>query len=175
MKTLHLVLTLLTISSFCLGQGKNEVDSLSRNKYYNPIEKRTYRTDGSFKTYRNGVEVDSIQHSSNKETKLEKVVLLSSNKELEESISIGDFEIVKNKVDKIFIELFKNSKQSGSIMIQFELQKDIDNVIRFAIRDNLDLNIMKNFEKRVLAEVFPKSHKSPIKFQFIYKVYSSEN
>ncbi|WP_320052489.1 hypothetical protein [uncultured Acetobacteroides sp.] len=175
MKALHLIITLLIVSKFCLGQSKFENDTLSRDKYYNPIENRTYRTEGSFKRYRNGVEVDTIQRSLKKETKLERVILLSSNEELNESISIEEFKTIKDKIDKIFIDLFGESKQSGKIMIQFELKKDIDNVIRFSIRDNLDLNIMRKFEKRVLSERFPKSNKYTIKFQFIYKVNSIDD
>ena len=56
-------------------------------------------------------------------------------------------------------------------MIQFELGEK-KNIIQFAVRDDLDLDIMKEFEKRVNEEKYPNSKKSTIKFQVIYKVNS---
>ena len=56
-------------------------------------------------------------------------------------------------------------------MVQFELKKD-KNEIQFAVKDELDLEIMKEFEKRVNNEVYPNSKKNPIKIQLTYKVNS---
>ncbi|MFN8296229.1 MAG: hypothetical protein U0T69_08540 [Chitinophagales bacterium] len=56
-------------------------------------------------------------------------------------------------------------------MIEFKLKND-KNEIQFRVRDDLDLDIMKEFEKRVNAEKYPKSRKDPVKLQLIYKVNS---
>lgn len=56
-------------------------------------------------------------------------------------------------------------------MVQFELKKK-NNEIQFAVRDNLDLEIMKEFEKRVNDEKYPNSKKDPVKLQLIFKVNS---
>lgn len=125
--------------------------------------------DGMVK-YQNGEEVDSISKGI-KETKLEKIVLLNSDEELKRNTSIEDLESIMEKTNKIFLELFKDSRKSGKIMIEFELKKD-KNEIQFAVRDDLDLDIMKEFEKRVNSEKYPNSKKDPIKFQLIYKVNS---
>ena len=56
-------------------------------------------------------------------------------------------------------------------MVQFEIGKN-KNEIQFAVRDDLDLEIMKEFEKQVNVEKYPNSKKSTIKFQIVYKVNS---
>jgi hypothetical protein len=120
--------------------------------------------------YQNGKEIDSISKGI-KETKLEKVVLLSSDKELKENSSIEDIKTIIDKTNNIFEELFKNSDKSGKIMVHFELKKK-KNEIQFAVKDNLDLEKMKEFEKRINSQKFPNSKKDSIKIQLIYKVNS---
>jgi hypothetical protein len=120
--------------------------------------------------YQNGKEIDSISKGI-KETKLEKVVLLSSDKELKENSSIEDIKTIIDKTNNIFEELFKNSDKSGKIMVHFELKKK-KNEIQFAVKDNLDLEKMKEFEKRIKIQKFPNSKKDSIKIQLIYKVNS---
>jgi hypothetical protein len=123
-----------------------------------------------FKKYQNGAEIDSIPKGI-KETKLEKVVLLSSDEELKENTSIEDLTSIIDKTNLLFEELFKNSEKSGKIMIEFELQKK-NNTIQFAFKDDIDLDIMKEFEKRVKSEKYPNSKKKSVKLQLIYKVNS---
>ncbi len=56
-------------------------------------------------------------------------------------------------------------------MVQFEIkEKSIE--IQFAVKDDLDLEIMKEFEKKVNNEKYPNSKKDSIKLQLIYKVNS---
>jgi len=162
--------------NYILNLSKNDLklfwlDELPANlTYYNPIEKNKYVAESGFKTYRNGKEVskDTIQE---KATKLEKVVFLSSNQDLEENTSIEDIKLVLDKTNSIFEKLFKDSQKSGKIMVQFELGKK-KNIITFAVRDDLDLDIMKEFEKMVNNEKYPNTKKKTIKLQFIYKVNS---
>jgi len=175
MKIILALLTTILVTNFCFGQEKTNADSISKNKYYNPIENKVYVAEDGFKTYKDGKEVDSIQKNTKKETKFETIILLSGDQELKESTSVEDLKIIVDKTNEIFYKLFNNSKKTGQIMIQFELQKEKDNIIQFAVRDDLDLEIMKKFEKLILAEKFPKSHKNPIKFQLIYKVNSKDN
>lgn len=147
------------------------LDEAPVNKsYYNPIENQVYESEGGFKVYRNGKEIDTISKGV-KETKLEKVVFLSSNKDLEENTSTKDIHALIDKTSKIFDELFKDSQKQGKIMVQFELKKD-ENQIQFAVRNDIDLEIMKKFEERINAEKFPNSKKETIKLQLIYKVNS---
>ncbi|MEN2436842.1 hypothetical protein AAH994_15620 [Weeksellaceae bacterium A-14] len=141
-----------------------------KNSYQNPIDNGTYKTDGSFKKYQNGEEV-YITDKGNKETKLEKVIFLSSDEDLKANSSLEDIKSIIDKTNKIFEELFKNSKKEGKIMVQFEIGKK-KNEIQFAVRDDLDLEIIKEFEKRLNAEKYPNSKKDKIKFQLIYKVNS---
>lgn len=122
------------------------------------------------KQYQNGREIDSISKGI-KETTLEKVVLLSSDEELNTNSSFEDIELLIKKTDKIFDELFKNSMKSGKIMVEFELKKK-KNEITYAVKDDLDLDIMKVFEQRVNSEIYPNSKKDPIKLRLIYKVNS---
>lgn len=144
-----------------------------KNSYQNPIDNGTYKTDGTFKKYQNGEEV-YITDKGSKETKLENIILLSSDAELKANSSVEDIKSVIDKTNKIFEELFKNSEKSGKIMVQFELGKK-KNEIQFAVRDDLDLEIMKEFEKRVNAEKYPNSKKDKIKLQLIYKVNSFDD
>lgn len=132
------------------------------------IENKT--SEPNFKKYQNGKEIDSISKGI-KETKLEKVVLLSSDKELKENSSFEDIETIIDKTNIIFEELFKNSDKSGKMMVQFEIKKK-GNEIQFAVKEDLDLEIMKEFEKRVNKEKFPNSKKDSIKLQLLYKVNS---
>ena len=134
------------------------------------IEKSIPHSETIFKKYQNGEEIQSVSKGL-KETKLETVVLLDSDQVLRENTSLEDIESIIVKTDKIFEELFKKSEKSGKIMILFELKKD-KNDIQFAVRDNLDLEIMKEFEKRINAEKYPNSKKEPIKIKLIYKVNS---
>lgn len=122
------------------------------------------------KQYQNGKEIDSVSKGI-KETTLEKVILLSSDDELNKNSSFEDIELIIKKTDKIFDELFKNSLKSGKIMIEFEL-KNKKNEITYAVKDDLDLDIMKVFEQRVNNEIYPNSKKDPIKLRLIYKVNS---
>lgn len=144
-----------------------------KNSYENPIDNGTYKTDGTFKKYQNGQEV-YITDKGSKETKLENVILLSNDAELKANSSIEDIKSVIDKTNNIFEELFKNSEKSGKIMVQFELGKK-NNEIQFAVRDDLDLEIMKEFEKRVNAEKYPNSKKDKITIQLIYKVNSFDD
>ena len=120
--------------------------------------------------YQNGKEIDSVSKGI-KETILEKVVFLSSDEELKANTSIEDLKLIVEKTDKIFQELFKTSMKSGKIMVEFELKKK-KNEIQYAVKDDLDLDIMKEFEKRINSETYPNSKKDPIKLQLIYKVNS---
>ncbi|RXM40515.1 hypothetical protein BOQ62_06050 [Chryseobacterium sp. CH21] len=139
-----------------------------KNSYNNPIDKGTYTTEGTIKTYKNGNEV-YVTDKGNKETKLEKVIFLTGDSELKANSSIEDIKSVIDKTNKIFDNLFKDSKSEGKIMVQFELGVK-KNDIQFAVKDDLDLEIMKEFEKRVNEEKYPHSKKDTIKFQLIYKV-----
>lgn len=120
--------------------------------------------------YQNGKVVDTLSKGI-KETKLEKIILLNTDSELKENTSVEDLSKIVDKTTAIFEELFKNSEKSGKIMIEFEMKKN-DNSIQFAVKDNLDLELMKEFEKRINKEKFPNSKKDPIKFQIIFKVNS---
>jgi hypothetical protein len=142
----------------------------NKKTYENPIDNNVYKTDGEFKTYQNGEEV-YLTSKGEKETKLEKVVFLSSDSDLKKNTSIDDIKLVIDKTNAIFEKLFKNSEKAGKIMIQFELGKK-KNDIQFAVRDDLDLDIMKEFEKQVNSEKYPNTKKSTVKFQLIYKVNS---
>ena len=142
-------------------------------EYHNPIENTTYSAEGGFKTYQKGGEVYHTSQGE-KETKLEKVILLSSDEELKKNTSVEDIQELMIKTNKIFEALFKDSKKSGKIMIQFELGKK-NNSIQFAVRDDLDLEIMKEFEKRVNKEKYPKTKNGTVKLQLIYKVNSFDD
>jgi len=141
-----------------------------KNSYNNPIDNGTYTTEGTIKTYKNGNEV-YVTDKGNKETKLEKVIFLTGDSELKANSSIEDIKSVIDKTNKIFENLFKDSKSEGKIMVQFELGKK-KNEIQFAVKDDLDLEIMKEFEKQVNKEKFPNSKKDTIKFLLVYKVNS---
>lgn len=145
----------------------------SKNAYQNPIDNKIYKTDGEFKTYRNGDEV-YLTSKGNKETKLEKVIFLSSDKELKENYSPEEINNIISITNKIFENLFKNSDKSGKIMIQFELGRE-KNMIEFAVKDDVDLEIMKEFEKKINDENYPKARKNSIKFQLIYKINSFDD
>src|SRR5690606_25877540 len=105
------------------------------------------------KTYQNGNEV-YVTSKGEKETKLEKVIFLSSDSDLKANTSVEDIQTIIEKTNKIFENLFKNSEKPGKIMVQFELGKK-KNEIQFAVRDELDLEIMKEFEKQVNAVKYP--------------------
>lgn len=122
------------------------------------------------KQYQNGKEIDSVSKGI-KETILEKVILLSSDEELNKNSSFEDIELLIKKTDKIFDELFKSSMKSGKLMVEFELKKN-KNEITYAVKDDLDLDIMKVFEQRVNSEEYPNSKKDPVKLRLIYKVNS---
>lgn len=122
------------------------------------------------KKYQNGKEIDSVSKGI-KETTLEKVILLSSNEELNANSSFEDIELIIKKTNEIFNDLFKNSIKSGKIMVEFELKKK-KNEITYAVKDDLDLDIMKVFEQRVNSEKYPSSKKDPVKIRLIYKVNS---
>ena len=124
--------------------------------------------------FRNGEKIDTIITSKLKETKLEKLILLSSDKEMKESTSIEDLKLITKEINLIFNKLFSKSERSGKIMIQIELNNK-SNIINFAVRDDLDLEIMKVFEEQVKAKNFPKARKQPVKFQMIYKVNSIDD
>lgn len=174
MKKTIILISFIFINQHCFSQVESKNDTIKKNEYYNPIENTTYKTEGEFKTYQNGKAIDSIPKGI-KETKLEKVVLLNSDSEMKESTSFEDITLIMDKSKIIFEELFINSTKSGKIMVQFELLKRKKNEIQFAVKDDLDLEIMKEFEKRMLKEEFPKSKKNPIKIQLIFKVNSFDD
>lgn len=120
--------------------------------------------------YQNGEVVDSLSKGS-KETKLEKLILLNSDEEIVQNSSVEDIQLIIAKTSEIFEQLFKDSQKSGKIMVEIEL-KEKKNEIQYAVKDDLDLDIMKVFEQRINAEVYPNSRKNPIKLQLIFKVNS---
>jgi hypothetical protein len=124
----------------------------------------------AYKQSQNGVEIDSVSKRE-KETNLERIAFLSSDEELKANTSIEDIELILKKTTQIFDELFKDSKKSGKIMVEFELKKK-KNEINYAVKDDLDLDIMKVFEQRVNSEIYPNSKKDPIKLRLLYKVNS---
>ncbi|MFQ6599368.1 hypothetical protein [Flavobacterium sp. C3NV] len=124
----------------------------------------------AYKQYQNGKEIDSV-YKGKKETSLEKIMLLNSDEELAANISFEDIELLIKKTDEIFNELFKNSLKSGKLMVEFELKKKKNEII-YAVKDDLDLDIMKIFEQRVNSEKYPNSKKDPIKLRLLYKVNS---
>lgn len=128
------------------------------------------KKDKDYVMYQNGKEIDSLSKGI-KETKLEKIALLSSDQEFQDNSSVEDLKFIIDKINTIFDDLFKNSMKPGKIMVEIELNKK-DNIINYAVKDDLDLDIMKEFEKRVNSIKFPNSKKDPVKFQLIYKVNS---
>lgn len=144
------------------------LDEAPKPNDQNSTDKNT--TNRAFVAYEGGNQIDSIS-KGNKETKLEKVVFLDTNDVLEKNTSFEDIQEIIAKTDKIFDALFKNSLKPGKIMVEFELKKK-KNEINFAVRNDLDLDIMKEFEKMVNNEKYPNSKKDPIKIQLIYKVNS---
>ena len=165
----HYILNFLTN-----GKKLMWIDEFPQRKTINnPIENKTYESKEGIKTYENGKEV-FLTGQGQKETKLEKVVFLSGDDELKKNTSVEDISKIIDKTNTIFDELFKNSKKEGKIMIQFELGKDKNN-IQFAVKDDLDLEIMKEFEKRVNNEKYPNSRKENIKLMLIYKVNSYDD
>lgn len=138
-----------------------------------PLNKESVNENSQVVMYRDGKVIDSISKGV-KETKLEKVVFLNSDAELKENSSIEDINEILTKMKAIFEELFNNSDKPGKIMVQIELGKN-ENKIDFAVRDELDLEKMKEFEKRINAEKYPNSKKDPIKIQFIFKVNSFDD
>lgn len=123
-----------------------------------------------YKTYQNGNEVITVSKGE-KETKLERIVLLSDDETLKKNTSVEELSLIVEKCSKIFETLFKNSTKEGKIMINFELTKKQNN-IEFKVKDDVDLDIMKKFEKGINLEKFPNSKKDPIKFQILYKINS---
>lgn len=122
------------------------------------------------KMYRGGKEITSVDKGQ-KETNLERLILLSSDSELRENTSVEDIKTVMDKINTIFEDLFRKSDKPGKIMIQFEMGKT-GNEIQFAVKDDLDLDLMKEFEKRVNNEKYPNSKKDVVKFQLLFKVNS---
>jgi hypothetical protein len=129
--------------------------------------------DSGFVTYQNGKEVDAVSKGI-KETKLEKDIFLNSDDVLKENVTIDDITLIADKTNLIFDELFKKSTESGKIMVHFELNPKV-NAIQFSIKGDVDLEIMKEFERRINNEIFPNSKKDTITLQFIYKINSFDD
>ena len=125
-------------------------------------------------TYLNGNEIKN-EVEGVKETKLESVEFLSTDSELKEATTIEDIKLLVDKTNTIFIDLFKESKKAEKVMVEFELLKKKPNKISFAVQDDLDLDLMKLFEERVLTEYYPKSKTKPIKLRLIFNVNSFNN
>ena len=140
------------------------------NAENNESDNQANSEKGGIVKYQNGNEINTISKGT-KETKLEKVIFLNSDSELKENSSFEDIKSIVDKTNIIFEELFKNSKKAGKIMIQFEINKE-KNEFEYSVRDELDLEIMKEFEKRVNNETYPNTKKNSIKLQLIYKVNS---
>ncbi|MFC4818531.1 hypothetical protein [Flavobacterium sp. GCM10023249] len=118
--------------------------------------------------YQNGVEISAVPKGK-KETKLEKVILLSSDEVLLENTSVEDLNRIMAKINTIFEDLFLKSNKSGKIIVEFDMGKTHNDIL-FAVKDDLDLKLMKKFEKRVMNETYPFSKNDPIKFQLLFKI-----
>lgn len=154
--------------NYILNLLKKDLKLMWLDEAPKPTNTKENSNTKAFKIYQDGKEIDSVSKGV-RETKLEKMILLNTDEELKESSSVEDLSLIINKASKIFEELFKNSDKSGKIMVQFELKKK-ENNIQFSVKDNIDLQIMKEFEKRINNETFPNSKKKPISFQLIFKV-----
>lgn len=165
MKT-QLILIIILLSSSVFAQISDD-----KKEYNNPIDNTTYKTEGEFKTYKAGEEVELNSVENTKGTDVESIIFLSSDEDLQVSTSVEDLTLIIDICKSIFFELFGESDSSGKIMVQFTLnKKEVET--QFAVRDNLDLEIMKEFEKRIFEQTFPKSKNKEIKFQIIFKVNS---
>ncbi len=120
--------------------------------------------------YKNGKEVVNTTKGE-KETGLESITLLSSDKVLKENTSVEDLKTIIDETQKVFDELFLKSDKSGKIKVHFELKKE-KNEISFSIKDDIDLEIMKEFEQRVVSLKLPNSKKETINFEILFKVNS---
>lgn len=113
----------------------------------------------------------TIAEKGKKETRIEKIKLLNTDEELKENTSLEDIKFILDRTNSIFEELFKTSTKSGRIFVQFELKKDT-NEMRYAAKDDIDEELMKEFEKRINNEKFPNSKKDAVKFQIVFIVNS---
>lgn len=118
--------------------------------------------------YKNGTKISTLE-KGNKETALESIKLLNTDAELSENTTIEDLTSIIDQTKTIFNELFMKSEKSGKIMVYFELTKENVN-ISFAIKNDVDLDLMRIFEKKVLELKLPKSKKDPIKFDMLFKI-----
>lgn len=123
-----------------------------------------------YTVYENGEEKTSISKGE-KETKLESIVFLNDDETLKKNTSVKDLSLILEKCSNIFNTLFKDSTKEGKIMLQFELTEK-ETLITFSIKDDVDLDIMKEFEKQINSEKFPNSKKDPIQFQMLFKINS---
>ncbi len=124
--------------------------------------------------YRNGAVIDSAGKGI-KETKLETIQFLNKDAELKEAIGVEQIEKVVESITKIFSDLFNASTSPGKIMVEVELVEKGKPSIQFAVRDDLDLDKMKIFEKQVLNTSFPNTRKRPITIRLVYKVNSFDD
>lgn len=150
----------------------NETLFFSQKEYINHIEKKLYISEGGFKFYKNGKEIsESEDERIPTETGIKQVVLLNTDEEMKKSvITTEEISSIIKKTKAIFEELFLNSLGVGKIMVQFDLLEKGEDMIRMAVMDNIDLELMKVFETRVKAEDYPQAKKKSIKFQIIFQV-----
>lgn len=124
--------------------------------------------------YRNGAVIDSVGKGI-KETKLEKLIFLNKDAELKEATSVEQLQEVVESINKIFSELFNTSTNAGKIMVEVELVQKGKPNIHFAVKDDLDLEKMRVFEKRILNTSFPNTRKRPITIRLVFKVNSFDD
>lgn len=168
-----LSIALILSTSICSSQNRISEDTTSLKSYHNPIDQNTYRSEGGFKVYKGGKEVNPNDMPKNNITGLSEVVLLSSDDDFKKSITVEELQSIITRATEIFDEHFGKSEKAGYIMVQFDLGKK-KNQIQLALRDNIDLEIMAQFEKVIKKEKFAKSKSKPLKFQLIFRVSSKD-
>lgn len=152
-----------------LNVANTPEDIMGKNAYQNPADGKTYLTQGDFIGYKNGEEVDST-NGIDTVNGLSQVVFLSSDNEIRESIETDDLKKIILKSEEIFYKNFNNSKGDGKILVQFSLSKRKKTQIVYAIKDDIDLEKMKQFEIDMNNEKFIRSNKHNIVFQLIFNI-----
>jgi hypothetical protein len=144
-------------------------DLAGKNVYQNPIDGKTYETNDQYVVYRDGERTSDMQFNDSI-TGLVQVIFLNSDAEIRESIDEEKLQMIMDKTIEVFDKYFLNSKGDGLLLVQFNISKKKGTEITFAIKGEIDLDKMKQFEKDMKKNKFVKSKNKEIIFQMLFNI-----
>ena len=123
----------------------NLPDDLSgKDTYANPVDNKTYQTEGEWKEY--SPEEKRVDEGN---VKTKQIILLTNENDIDSRISVESLaEFIKNAEDIIY-KGYNKSDKKGELLVQFNINETGIPKISISLKDDVDEEITTQVDKRL--------------------------